>query len=199
MKVIGLTGGIASGKSSVAALLRAFGAAVLDSDAIIHDLLERGPRIREEVRRLFGPSVFRDGCIDRAALGNIVFADSAKRHQLEGLLHPQVKRLLTRHLHALEKEERPVVFIEVPLLFEVGWGGWMDEVWLVYAPPAVQRERLQKRSGLPEDEMERRLGSQWPWAEKLSRATRVIDNGGRWEETQAQVAVLCQSLLAEDN
>jgi dephospho-CoA kinase len=197
MRVIGLTGGIASGKSSVASLLRAFGAVVLDSDAIVHDLLRRGKRTQEEIRRLFGDGVMHGETVDRTALGRLVFADPAKRHQLEALLHPQVKRILTRQLHSLTQEERPVVFIEVPLLYEADWADWMDEVWLVYTPPDVQRERLRARTGFTDEEAESRLAAQWPWEEKRRRATRVIDNSGGWLATQAQVASLCQDLLRE--
>jgi dephospho-CoA kinase len=197
MKVIGLTGGIASGKSSVASLLRAFGADVLDSDAIVHDLLRRGKRTREEIRRIFGESVMEGETVDRAALGRLVFANPSKRRQLEALLHPQVKRILTRRLRELAPEEKPVVFIEVPLLYEADWADWMDEVWLVYAPPDVQRARLIARTGMTVEEAESRLAAQWPWEEKRRRATRVIDNSGDWLSTQAQVASLCEGLLRE--
>lgn len=197
MRVIGLTGGIASGKSLVASLLRAFGADVLDSDAIVHDLLRRGRRTREEIRRIFGESVMQGETVNRTALGRLVFADPAKRRQLEALLHPQVKRILTRQLHNLAQDEKPVVFIEVPLLYEAGWGDWVDEVWLVYAPPDVQKARLRARTGFTEQEVESRLAAQWPWEEKRRRATRVIDNSGDWIATQAQVASLCQDLLRE--
>ncbi|MEI6308301.1 MAG: dephospho-CoA kinase [bacterium] len=197
MKVIGLTGGIASGKSSVASLLRAFGADVLDSDAIVHDLLRRGKRTQEEIRRLFGDRVMQGEMVDRTALGRLVFADPAKRRQLEALIHPQVKRILTRQLHALAQDEKPVVFIEVPLLYEADWADWVDQVWLVYAPPDVQIARLRARTGFTDEEAESRLAAQWPWEEKRRRATRVIDNSGDWLVTQAQVASLCQDLLQE--
>jgi dephospho-CoA kinase len=190
MKVIGLTGGIASGKSKVASLLASWGAVVIDSDLVAHRVMERGKRVQEKIRLHFGKRVFREGRIDRIALGRIVFRHPAERKALEAIVHPQVKRILSRRTKELERKGEPFLFLEIPLLFEVGWQKRMDEVWLVYAPPAQQIVRLHDRDHLEEKEVQRRLAAQLPWEEKLKGATRIIDNSGSWEHTARQVREL---------
>lgn len=199
MKVIGLTGGIASGKSRVASLLASWGAVVIDADLVAHRVLERGKRTQERIRNTFGRRVFRGKTIDRKALGKIVFRDEKKRRELEKIVHPQVKRILTRRVRELARKGVPCVFLEIPLLFEVGWEKRVDEVWLVYAPLTTQRERLAKRDRLDEREIERRLSAQLPWGEKVKKTTRLIDNSGIWKDTIEQTRRLFEEVEKEES
>ncbi len=197
MRVIGLTGGIASGKSRVASLLASWGAIVIDADLVAHRVLERGKRTQEKIRQAFGKRVFHGKMIDRKALGKIVFRNEQKRKELEKIVHPQAKRILTRRVRELSRKEIPFVFLEIPLLFEVGWEKRVDEVWLVYAPLITQKTRLAKRDRLNEREVERRLSAQLPWGEKVKKTTRLIDNSGRWEDTVKQVQRLFKEIQEE--
>jgi dephospho-CoA kinase len=206
---IGLTGGIASGKSSVGALLAGRGLPVLDADRFAREALAPGSaairsvleRYGERVRAAAGgdPAAGEQGAgeqgaegLDRAALGRIVFADAAERRWLEGLVHPLVRQRFEAELAALA--EAPVVVLMIPLLFEVGLEELCSEVWLVACDEEQQRRRLMARDGLAEAEARARLAAQWPLARKRALADRVIDNRGRPEDLAAQLAPLLASL-----
>jgi dephospho-CoA kinase len=194
MMVVVITGGIASGKSSVVQILAELGAAVIDADKVVHGLLERGRRVKERVAEAFGKGVLRGDKIDRKALGEIVFSSKEKRILLEKVLHPQVKRIIARKIRRLEKSGIPLVFVEVPLYFEVNWPSNPDEVWVIYASPDAQKARL-KGTHISGRDIDNRLKAQLPWEIKLARATLVIDNSGPPDALKDQVLRAYGALL----
>jgi dephospho-CoA kinase len=178
---IGLTGGIASGKSTVANLLeRRFGLPVLDADQFAREALAPGSPGARAVLARYGERVRAPGdadpALDRAALGRIVFADAAERAWLEGLVHPLVRQRFTSRL--AELASAPVVVLMIPLLFEAGLQGLCSEVWLVDCGEAEQLRRLMARDQLDAPGAQARLAAQWPMDRKRERADVVIDNSG---------------------
>jgi len=175
---IGLTGGIATGKSTAASLLgQRFGLPVLDADAFARQALEPGTAALAAVLARYGEGVRRpDGSLDRAALGTIVFSRPAERRWLEELVHPIVRRRFDAELERLAGA--PTVVLMIPLLFEAGLEHLCSEVWVVHCDEAEQLRRLVERDGLGAAEARARLASQWPQARKLERADVVIDNRG---------------------
>lgn len=187
--IIGLTGGIASGKSTVSAMLAKLGAAVVDADQIAREVVLPGEPALREVVAAFGQAILHeDGTLNRKKLGELVFADAAKRKRLEAILHPAIRRTMAERIARLAREnpERLVV-ADIPLLYETGLDARYPHVLVVYVPPAVQLERLMKRDGLSEEEAGKRLAAQLPIDEKKARATWVIDNSGTREDTRRQV------------
>jgi dephospho-CoA kinase len=194
LKLIGLTGGAGSGKSTVAAMLRELGAEVLDADDAAHAAYEPGSPGFEEVVREFGSGFVRDGRIDRARLGELVFNDKDARLRLNAIVHPLVREwMAARTAEAAEREVR-VVVQEVPLLFENGLERLYSSVVLVYVPESVQLERLVEGRGLSEERAKAMIASQMPIEEKRRRAQHVIDNGGSRQATRAQVDLLWPAL-----
>lgn len=190
MRIICLTGGIGSGKSRVAAALRALGAAVISADEVARELTRPGSHVFRAVVDAFGPGVLApDGTLDRRALGRRVFADPEARRRLEALTHPAIRDEMARRLAALREAvpPPPAAVLEIPLLFETGGAYPCDEIWVVYAPEDVRVERVMVRDGLERQEVLARLRAQWPLEAKRARADVVIDNSGPWEETEAQV------------
>ena len=188
MRLIGLTGGIATGKSTVAAMLAERGAAVVDADALAHEVLVPGAPAFDKVVARFGADVLdHTGAVDRAALGSIVFADPRLRAELEHITHPHIRALMQqRTIEALDSAA-PLVVADIPLLFERDRDGAFEGTMLVYAPAATQLQRLRDRDGLDDTSAQRRLVAQLPIDDKRSRATWVIDNAGTRESTAAQV------------
>jgi dephospho-CoA kinase len=172
---IALTGGIASGKSTVAAMLRARGCAVLDADALGHTLLEPGQAAYEEVIREFGRSILApDGAVDRGKLGAIVFADRARRARLEEILHPRILDAAVSWFAALDRSGRDFAFLEATLIYEAGYNPSFDCVVVCWCRPEQQLERLTQR-GLSREDAERRIAAQMPIDEKRRLADEVID------------------------
>lgn len=202
--LVGLSGGIATGKSSVARMLVELGALVIDADAIVHELQAPGQPLLQEIARAFGPGILRpDGSLDRAALGDVVFRDPGARSRLGALTHPPVIAEMRRRAEAAQARGAEVVVLDIPLLFEgkkAGTGSAVafdfDLTVLVYAPPALQVERQIARNGYARDEAERRVAAQMPIEEKKALADRVIDNSGSLEETFRQVRALYAELSA---
>ncbi|HVQ35276.1 MAG TPA: dephospho-CoA kinase [Candidatus Bathyarchaeia archaeon] len=185
----GLTGGLASGKSTVAAMFRRRGALHLDADAIAHELLAPGGGAEAPVLERFGPSILgADGAIDRGALGAIVFSDPAALSDLNAIVHPKVREEIARRLAREASSASPaeVALVDAPLLVEAGMHRELDAIVVVTCPPEVQVARAVAR-GMREDEARRRIAAQAPVEEKLAVADVVIDNGGTLEETEAQV------------
>jgi dephospho-CoA kinase len=195
MKKIGLTGGIASGKSTVSAMLKELGVTVIDADKVYAGLSEKGNRVWQAVRSEFGEQYFLpDGQMDRKAMAALVFSDERARRKLNQLTHPIVKDEIESMLDQIEKNQCPdLVAVDVPLLFESGWDKWMDEVWLVYIPQRLQIERLMRRNDLTREEALLRIQSQMDIETKRELAHRVIDNSRSRNHTFAQV----QSILKE--
>jgi dephospho-CoA kinase len=191
----GLTGGIASGKSAVAAMLRELGFSVLDADSVAHKLIEPGQAAYDEVLREFGPSITgATGRIDRLKLSAIVFADRAKLDRLNAIVHPRVAQAVFCQFEQWQRGGvRDAAFVEAALLIEAGIDKKLDGVVVAWCKPEQQLERLRAR-GLSEDEARRRMASQLPVEEKLRHATERIDCSGSLEETRRQVAALAVKL-----
>ena len=192
---LGLTGGIASGKSAVAAMLREIGFAVLDADSLAHKLIEPGQPACEEVLKEFGPSITdSSGRIDRAKLGAIVFADRAKLDRLNGIVHPLVAEVIFGQFEVWRRGGvRDAVFVEAALLVESGIHKKLDGLVVVWCTPEQQLERLLAR-GLSETEARRRIAAQLPIEEKLRLAAEKIDCSGSLEQTRRQVEALAGKL-----
>ena len=193
---IGLTGGIASGKSTVGAMLRQMGAVVIDTDLIAHEVTAPGSGAVMEMSRRYGTDIVKeDGSLRRDAVGKIVFSDPVEKKWLEALLHPLIRAEAEKQAQAAFAAGQRVVVLDVPLLFESGWNGQVDEIWTVYVPREIQEVRLQRRDGYTESEIADRLASQWPIDEKAKRADVVIDNTGLPESTRRQVEVAWNAVV----
>ncbi|MGH7686689.1 MAG: dephospho-CoA kinase [Candidatus Dormibacteria bacterium] len=188
MHLIGLTGGIATGKSVVAAELARLGATVIDADALAREVVVPGQPGLTAIIERFGPDVLlQDGSLDRAHLGSIVFADEGARRDLERITHPRVRELMMRRIGEAIAADAELIVSEVPLLFETRSVDMYEGVLLVYAPSEVQLTRLMARDGVDEDSARQRLAAQIPIDEKRDRATWVIDNTGTIDETRTAV------------
>jgi len=202
-RVIGLTGGIGTGKSTVARLLLGLGATLIDADAIVHELQAPGSPLLREIAAAFGAEVLRpDGSLDREALGARVFRDPAERARLNALVHPRVGVEMMRRLAAARAAGVPLAVLDVPLLLEgrrAGSGSAAqlpyELVVLVYAREEQQIERQVRRDGCTREEAERRVRAQLPIEEKRAMADVVIDNSGSPEETERQVRALWERLV----
>lgn len=185
---IGLTGGIACGKSTVADMFAALGAAVVDTDQIGREVVGRGSDALEAIRGAFGDSVIKpDGELDRRKLRGIVFKDPAARLELEALLHPRIR---ARTLEALDRLAAAYVIVVVPLLLETDFSRLVDRVLVVDCPPSLQVRRLVARDGISETDAEAMLAAQIDRESRLKAAADVIANDGGIEATQDQVAAL---------
>jgi dephospho-CoA kinase len=200
MRVYGLTGGIGSGKSTVAAMLRELGAPVIDADALAREVVAPGTDGLAEVARAFGPEVLdASGALDRKKLGAIVFADPAARQRLEGITHPRIAAESARRLAALAAAGEHVAFYEAALLVEKGTHAGLAGLVVVSAPEDAQVARVRARDGATEAEARARLAAQLPLAQKLAAATHVIDNGGDRDATRAQVERLWAAVQAQSS
>jgi dephospho-CoA kinase len=193
MFVVGLTGGIGSGKSAAAEEFARLGATVIDTDAIAHELTEKGGAAVAEVERVFGKEFVADGAMDRKRMREHVFADPAARRSLEALLHPMIREESARRI---ARARGPYVVHVVPLLIESpDYRRRVDRVLVVDCPEQTQLERVRARSALSEDEVRRIMRSQAPRADRLAAADDVIDNGGSRDALRTQVAALHQKYL----
>jgi len=190
---VGLTGGIASGKSVVAQMFTKLGAGLIDTDVIARQVVAPGEAGLAAVTDAFGPGILRaSGELDRAALRSLVFADDAKRRQLESILHPLIR---ARVLDRLEASTAPYVLVAVPLLVETDFAALVDRVLVVDCPEKLQLERLLARDAMPRAEALAIVRAQTDRATRLKAAHDVIDNGGTLESTRAQVERLHQTYL----
>jgi dephospho-CoA kinase len=192
---LGLTGGIASGKSAVAAMLRDLGFPVFAADTASHHLMEPGQPAHDEILQEFGADLAKsDGKIDRAKLSAIVFADPAKLARLNAILHPRVEQLMLRQFEDWQRSgDRDAAFVEAALLVEAGFDRKLDGLVVAWCEPEQQLERLRAR-GMSEIEANRRLAAQMPASEKMERATYTIDCSRSLSETLAQVQALAAKL-----
>lgn len=192
---VGLTGGIASGKSTVAELFAARGAPIIDTDRLARQVVEPGTEGLAAVAAAFGPQVLTaDGRLDRAALGRRVFNDADARRHLEAILHPHIRDRLTA---ILERLSAPYAVAVVPLLVETGMDRDMDTVVVVDVPDAHQRQRLTARDGLSEADIEARLAAQATREQRLAAADHVVDNSGAPGTLTGPVTELHRRLLTE--
>jgi dephospho-CoA kinase len=204
-RVVGLTGGIATGKSTVAQMFAKLGAVVVDADEIVHELQAPGTPVLAQIVAAFGPEVLAgDGELDREALGARVFRDPEARRRLGDIVHPPVIAEMWRRAEEARAAGAPLVLLDIPLLLEgratgKGSGALLpfDAVIVVYAPEPVQIERQVTRNGYERAEAERRVGAQMPIEEKRARADLVIDNAGSLAETEQQVRDLYARLVRE--
>ena len=191
MYKIGLTGGIASGKSTATQVLRAEGAAVVDADIVAREVVAPGTQGLRDIVRAFGAEMIRrDGTLDRERLAASVFGNEENRRKLNGILHGHIKARIEEEARAFEAEGHRIVVYDIPLLVEAGWYRETDEVWLLYVPAEIQKERLVKRDGFTEAEADARIASQMPVEEKKRYADVVIDNTGTEEELRHRMQTL---------
>jgi len=192
---LGLTGGIASGKSAVAAMLREMGFPVLDADSVSHKLMEPGQPAHDEILRELGAALADTaGHIDRAQLASLVFGDPAKLARLNAILHPRVEQAIFRQFEEWQRNGVPdAAFVEAALLVEAGFTKNLDGLVVAWCEPEQQLERLHAR-GMSEVEAKRRIAAQLPMEEKLRHATYTIDCSGSLDSTRAQVRSLAAKL-----
>ncbi len=197
--IVGLTGSIGSGKSTVSRELARLGAVILDADAIAHEIVEPGQPALAQIAASFGAEYLcPDGSLNRKKLGELVFSSDEARFQLNAITHPQILAVLRQKLSAaLAQDPSALVVIDAPLLFETGLDEEAEQIWVVYAREDVVLERLQQRDGFSAAEVQARLHSQMPVEEKLRRADRCIDNSGTLEELRQQLRALLQELGRE--
>jgi dephospho-CoA kinase len=187
MRIIGLTGGIGSGKSTVSEMLRELGAMVVDADEGARVVVQPGQPALADIRERFGDGVFAaDGSLDREKLADVVFNDEQAREDLNAITHPRVRAWMAEQMQAASEAGAPAVVLDIPLLFESGLTAGLDEIVVVWAPVEKQFRRAVAR-GLRGDDARARIKAQMPIDEKRSQATVVIDNSGSKEQTRRQV------------
>ena len=199
--LIGVTGPIGCGKSTISAALVSRGGVIVDADRLSHQASERGSAVVEAIRQRFGPEVItQDGSLDRPALGRIVFSDPAALRALEAIVQPAVRVLIEREVESAESAGAPFVVVEAIKLVEAGYAAQCDEVWLVTCSADEQRQRLARR-GYPADEIERRIATQGTdLAERLRpSATRVIDASGTAEQAVRRALDALDAALRTDS
>lgn len=189
--VIGLTGGISTGKSNLSSALKKAGAKIIDADEISRSLTAPGGEALPLIRKEFGDQVFDGENLDRKALGEMVFGHEENRKKLNAIVHPMVFAKMRAEIAA---SDGPVI-MDVPLLFECGMDAWCDEIWCAYVPQKIQAKRLMERDRLTYRQAMNRIHSQMPTLEKARRADRVIRTTGSREESAAIVLSLWQETL----
>ena len=195
MLKVALTGGIATGKSYVLDGFRRRGVPCLDADILAHGVTAAGTEATAAIAARFGDEILApDGSVDRAKLGPIVFADPSARRELEAVVHPAVYRAVAAGVRAFELiGTDPFVVVDIPLLYETGAEKDFDRVVVTTCAPETQLARLRER-GMSEEAARQRVAAQWPTEQKASRADFVVNTDGTFEETNAQVDVICRSL-----
>ncbi|TCP32101.1 dephospho-CoA kinase [Scopulibacillus darangshiensis] len=188
MIIIGLTGGIASGKSTVSKMIQEQHIPLIDADQIAREVVEPGEPAYDEIAETFGSDVlFADGTLNRKQLGSIIFQDESKRKKLNSIVHPQIRKQMSGKIAAYKSEGTEAIVLDIPLLFESKLTGWTDKVLLVYVTPDVQLKRLMLRDGSTEKEALARIQSQLPLEEKKQLADAVINNNGSVGDTRGQL------------
>jgi len=197
MKVIGLTGGIASGKSTVTQALQNQGAVIISADKVAREVIEPGQPAWKEIVEFFGPQVLhKDQQINRAKLGEIVFDDLECLQKLNRITHPRIIEAFKDALRVIRKRDPDaIVVMEIPLLYEANLEGFCDEVWVVWVDRETQIKRLMKRDGLDRNDAIKRINAQIPLDEKARRADIVIDNSKSIEETIKTAAKFFKEIL----
>lgn len=188
-KIIGITGGIASGKSSLTTFLRQNGYQVVDADEVVHDLQAPGGRLYKVLLERFGQDILlADGQLDRAKLGQKIFSDEEVRAWSGKVQGQIIREELARKKEILSQQEE-LFFMDIPLLFEAGYQTWFDEVWLVYVEEKEQLKRLMARNNLSQEEAKKRLDAQWKLVDKRVLADKILDNNGSLESMLHQAAM----------
>lgn len=198
MKVIGLTGGIASGKSTISKLLVEKGYTVIDADIAARKVVEIGTPALQGIRDFFGKEILQeDGSLNRRKLGEIVFADEQKRIKLNELTHPRIRDWMLAQLNLAQKNEADVVFMDIPLLFESEAFHITKKVLVVYIDEETQLTRLMERDKLTEEQALQRIHSQLSMDEKKARADYIIDNRGSKKDSSCQLNEILQQIKGE--
>jgi dephospho-CoA kinase len=188
VKVVGLTGGIGTGKSTVAAMLRDLGATVIDADEATRAVQARGTEGLRRIAEEFGPGILTpDGELDRARMAEIAFGDPEARGRLNGIVHPLVRQEMAERLREAAERGDPVVVMDIPLLYEARGPGAFETVLLVYAPEAVQVDRLVGLRGMSDEQARARIAAQMPIVEKRRLATHVIENAAGLDDLRRRV------------
>lgn len=188
MFIVGITGGLATGKSTVSGMFARLGAKVMDADKIVHDLIKPGGKSVSQIKKTFGPQVVSEGGINRKALAEIVFKDKTKLKKLEAILHPRLRSIIKGELKKLKKNGfKGVVVLDVPLLFEAGMDRQVDMTIVVKTSRDSQIQRAVKKMNITRQQVLSRIKSQMPMKEKLQRADVVIDNSKTINETTKKV------------
>lgn len=191
-KIIGITGGIASGKSTVTNFLRQRGFQVVDADALVHQLQKPGGRLYQVLVNHFGQDIVsKNGALNRPLLANLIFSNSKEREWSKRTQGEIIREELASLRDNLAQQVS-IFFMDIPLLFEQDYSSWFDETWLVYVDRDVQLKRLMKRDQLSKELAEARLSAQWPLEEKKGLASQVIDNNGSQDQLLAQVNSLLE-------
>jgi len=197
MKVIGLTGGISSGKSTVSQFLAKLGAVIIDADKVGHEVFKPDSEAWREVVAAFGRQIITtNGAIDREKLGEIVFSNSEARARLNQIMHPRMYDSVKTRLDEYRRQGAGIVVLEAPLLLEAGWTSLVDEVWVATASEATVLKRLRERTGLSEKESLARIRSQLPTEKRVKHADVVINTDCGLEELKAKVKELWKELQA---
>ena len=185
MQIIGLTGGIACGKSTISLTLRELGAVIIDGDVLSRELTRPGGRALPAIRECFGDEVFQpDGTLNRRALGDVVFRDETAREALDGIMQPLLRTMIVEGIGAARASGAAMCVLDMPLLYEKDLDGLCDRVWCAWLPRETQLERLMARDGFTREEAELRLASQMDSSEKAARADVVIDTSGPIQYTK---------------
>ena len=193
-RIIGITGGIASGKSTVTEFLRQQGYQVIDADQVVHELQEPGGRLYQALLSTFGPAILQeDGRLDRPKLGAMIFGNPELLAQSSQLQNEIIREELARRRDLLAETEK-LFFMDLPLLFELQYEDWFDQIWLVDVTEETQLSRLMTRNALSQEEAEKRIAAQLSLQEKRKRADVLIDNNGSLEETLRQIRDALQKL-----
>lgn len=195
MRIIGLTGGIATGKSTVANMFKERGAKIISADQLVHQLLEPGTASFRRVKAAFGPQIMSAGKIDRKKLARIVFNDKGKLRKLERIIHPQVRKRIRRKISEFQKNKRiKVVVVEIPLLYEARFENEVEATVVVVSSRQLQIKRAVRKLGITKNEALRRIGAQMSLKNKIRLADFIIDNNSTKNNTKKQVKELWQKL-----
>lgn len=195
MYLIGLTGGMGSGKSTVADCLRSNGIPVIDADVIAHKIMNEENTL-DKIHEIFGKNVFdKDGSLNKVKFSSVLFTNTVKRKKLNEFVHPKVWTEMMNETEKYVTEGSKVIFLDVPLLIESGWHTRVNETWLVKADYNERIERLRLRTNLSTEEIKKRIEIQMPESEKEEYADKIINNGGTIEETEKQVIEELQKII----
>ena len=196
MVIIGLTGSIATGKSTVSTMLRDAGMPIVDADVVAREVVEPGTHTLEAIKLAFGPGVIENGVLNRSQLGNIVFGNQSELQRLNAIMQPAIRSVMADKINFWRTQHVPVLILDIPLLFEREYDKnyHVDKIIVVSADPEVQLARLKSRDSLDERQAKNRMRTQMPIAEKVARADYVINNNGDKSQLKAQVDDLREKL-----
>lgn len=196
MVIIGLTGSIATGKSTVSTMLRDAGMPIVDADVVAREVVEPGTHTLEAIKLAFGPGVIENGVLNRSQLGNIVFGNQSELQRLNAIMQPAIRSVMADKINFWRTQHVPVLILDIPLLFEREYDKnyHVDKIIVVSADPEVQLARLKSRDSLDERQAKNRMRTQMPIAEKVARADYVINNNGDKSQLKVQVDNLIEKL-----